>query len=155
MVSQENKKSGNQIGCISEPVNIKLPHQWAEWKQQQQQYHTYWVDNKTMPRFCLEVFVVSVFVILFFASFGCANIKSFINAQPGPKLTTPGGDTWVTTTIAATTGATSAAALKQWSNRRNLTGDLDTAVDPWRWQKKSQQNQGKTKTISLRSVVEN
>lgn len=118
---------------------------------------TYGVDNKTMHRFCLEVFVVSVLVILFLASFGCANIKSFINAPPSPKLTTPGGDTWVTTTIAATTvaAAAAAAALKQWSNRRNLTGDLDTAVDPWRWQKKSLQNQGKTKTISLRSVVEN
>lgn len=116
---------------------------------------TYRVDNKTMHRFYLEVFVVSVFVILFFASFGCANIKSFINAQPSPKLMTPGGDTWVTTTIAATSAAGAAAALKQWSNRRNLTGYLDTAVDPWRWRKKEPAKPWKTETISLRSVVEN
>lgn len=37
MAWQQNKKSGNQIGCISEPVNIKLPHRWAQREQQQQQ----------------------------------------------------------------------------------------------------------------------
>lgn len=46
---------------------------------------TYGVDNKTMHRFCLEVFVVSVFVILFFCLFWMRKHQKLHKRAAQPK----------------------------------------------------------------------
>lgn len=83
-------------------------------------------DGKTMHRFYVEVWFCLCVLCTFFR---CADIKSFINAQHNPKLMTPGGDTWVTTTIATTCSSTAMES-------KQLNWVPNTAVDPLRKKRK-------------------